>query len=237
MKVSNWFVRAKCTAIAVATMMVCLLVVGFTAEQVLRIRLTQRETHELEVKAGFLAIMLATKGEPALHDGKLLFGTTVADSNDKLVDDFARQLDGSSVAIYRGDMLVAGSPLRDGRRPLGTKLPAGPARDSVLVLGEPYTGVSNVDGEDRFTSLQPIRDHDGHVVGALAFGNDLSTFTDAINALVWPCVVTAIAAHLAAALQIFLFTRRIPWDGRERRRPRPSHPFPAPREGMGPGAV
>ena len=206
----GWSIGTKFIVMAMAMLLGCLSLVGVTAERTLRAALTQAGAHDLGVKAGLLEALLREKGAPAVRDGKLVFGTTVADGNDALVDQLSGLFDRAAVGIFRDDTRVATTVVKpDGSRLVGVKMAAGPWHDTVYGPGLPYTGLSDVGGVPFFSSFRPIRDGSGQVIGAVALGSPLAAATGAIDAIIWRFGLVAAPVVLVALGAMFWFTRRM----------------------------
>jgi methyl-accepting chemotaxis protein len=186
-------IRTKVTALVILSLVFCLLLVGAAAEQVLRAQLSARGIHELAVRADLLDEAIRGKGAASLEDGKLRFGATIVNGNDALVDALAARLDGGALSFYAADARVAAVAV-DGRRVVGARMPPGPVHDSVFGRGERFVGLRQAEGTIFVSAVLPIRDADGRIVGAAAFGQPLAAFTGEIDALLWPCAGVAGAA-------------------------------------------
>jgi methyl-accepting chemotaxis protein len=210
MRLSNWSIRIKISAMAIGTLVLCLGAVGLAADHVLRERLTERGIAALKVKAGLLSEVLRARGEPSIQDGKLMFGPVVIDGNDTLMEHLMPLLGGSSLSMFKGAIGVAtGTRLADGTHPTGVPMSAAAARDALFGRGQPYGGVAPVQGRLFFSYYEPVRDRSGAVIGAIRTGGPLSEFTSVVDDLLWNCAIWAVAATALCAAAILLFTRGI----------------------------
>jgi methyl-accepting chemotaxis protein len=209
MRIFRWSIGVKLLVMAIGMMLGCLGVVGAVANHVLSERLTGSETAALNMKVDLLNKFLLDKGTPAIQDGHLVIGTTVADGNDALVDELSSLLGGAGVGIFNGDVRVATSSRKpDGSRAVGLKMDPAP-REAIYGRRERYTGQINVGGIQFFSAVLPIRDSAGRVIGALAGGSSLNARDETIAATFWNCALASLPVVVIAAVLLLLFTRRI----------------------------
>jgi methyl-accepting chemotaxis protein len=209
MRISRWSIGAKLLVLAIGMMLGCLGVVGAVANHVLSGRLTDSEAQALSTKLDTLDKLLLARGAPAIQDGHLVFGTTVVDGNDALIDELSSMVGNGGVGIFNGDIRVATTARKpDGTKAVGLKLDPAP-REALLGRGESYAGQVNVGGVPYYSALRPIRDGSGRIIGALASGTSLSARDDTIAATFWSCALASLPAVLVAAGLLWLFTRRI----------------------------
>jgi methyl-accepting chemotaxis protein len=103
-------------------------------------------------------------------DGRLMLGERTADGLDALIEDVAR-ITHDQVTVFAGDTRTATTIRRpDGSRSIGTRLAAGPARDTVIGHGQAYRGVTNVLGVAYFAAYEPLRDAAGRQTGVVFVG-------------------------------------------------------------------
>jgi methyl-accepting chemotaxis protein len=103
-------------------------------------------------------------------DGRLMLGERTADGLDALVEDVAR-ITHDQVTVFAGDTRTATTVRRpDGSRPVGTRLAAGPARDTVIGRGQAYRAVTNILGVAYFTAYEPLLDAAGRQLGIVFVG-------------------------------------------------------------------
>jgi Single cache domain 3 len=110
------------------------------------VRLTGSEAKALNLKVDVITKNLLAKDAPAIQDGHLVIGTTVADGNGALVDELSSLLGDARVGIFNGDVRVATSARKpDDTRAVGPKLDPAP-REAIYSRGQRYTGQINVGG-------------------------------------------------------------------------------------------
>ena len=210
MNVLSWPIRAKTTAITIGALICLFIMVGGTADHLLRSRLTESGQQRLRVDTDILAEVVRVMGDPAIRDGRLMFGATLADGNDSLVDRLTVLADGAKVVLYKDDVRIASAIQKpDGTRVVGQKVPPSPLHDAVFSRGEPFVGVSVVGTTPYIAAMSPIKDGAGHLLGALGIGRPLSDFTGAIDSVVMTCMFEAFAGLILAAGAVFVSTRRI----------------------------
>jgi methyl-accepting chemotaxis protein len=209
MKFLRWSIGTKFLATSIGILVACLVIVGMLTDHVLRTRLTDSGRQQISVSIGILYQFMLEKGEPAIHDGKLVFGTTVIDGNDALADEIAT-LFAAGPAFFNGETRVLTTARKaDGTRAVGLKLPPGDARDAVFGRAEHYAGLVVVAGVPYFSALLPIKNAAGQMIGAMALGRPLKSVNDTMDAIIWRSVLTSLPVVAVAAGLVFLFTRRL----------------------------
>jgi methyl-accepting chemotaxis protein len=209
MNLFRWSIGTKFLTISIGILVACLMIVGGVTDHVLRDRLMESGRNQIGVKIGILAQFMLDKGEPAIRDGKLTFGTTVVDNNDALADDVAT-LFSAGPGFFNGEIRVATTAIKaDGSRAVGMKLPPGDARDAVFGRGEKYVGLVMVSGTPFFSALWPIKNASGQMIGAMALGTPLKSVNDTMDAILWQASLACLPILAVAAGLVFLFTRRL----------------------------
>ncbi|HLJ06341.1 MAG TPA: cache domain-containing protein [Acetobacteraceae bacterium] len=106
----------------------------------------------------------------ATSDGALLLGTAKLNGRNDVVD-AVKDVSGASATIFLGDTRIATNVRNaDGSRGVGTKLAAGPARDSVIRDGHAYTGFTNILGQPYLATYEPIVSAEKQTIGILFVG-------------------------------------------------------------------
>jgi methyl-accepting chemotaxis protein len=82
-------------------------------------------------------------------------------------------------------------------------------RAALLVRGERYTGLLNVAGIPFLSAMRPIRDANGHLIGALASGTTMQDRDETVAATFWDCALASLPVVAVAAFLLLLFTRRL----------------------------
>ncbi|HET6308590.1 MAG TPA: cache domain-containing protein, partial [Rhodopila sp.] len=209
MRVLRGSIDVKLLVLGIGMMVGCLGVVGAVADYVLTQRLTERETAVLDRGVNLLDRYLLSKGTPSIQNGHLMIGATIVDGNDALVDELSSLMDGAGIGIYNGDIRVATSARKlDGTRAVGQRMDPVP-RETIYGRGQRYTGRIQVGGVQFFSTLLPIRDSAGHVIGTLAGGSAMTARDKTIAAIFWDCTMTSLPVVAVAAFLLLLFTRRI----------------------------
>jgi methyl-accepting chemotaxis protein len=131
--------------------MVLLIIVAISASTFLAIRTAERALFaqgqaQLDANMRVGWEILTAKGAPHIDDGRLKFGTYVANGDAEIVDK-VKALVGGTATIFMGDTRVATNVMKpDGTRAVGTKLAPGPARDAVFEQHRPYRGEAVIVG-------------------------------------------------------------------------------------------
>jgi len=141
------------------------------------------------------APVLGTDGEVA---GAVLAGHLF--NNDFTLVDRIQAVAGVDTAtIFFGDLRVSTNVREDGERAIGTRVSQA-VFDTVLTLGEPFTGIAYVVNEWFITRYVPLRNYLGEVVGSLYVGARRATFIELQHTLRSRIMLVALAAIVPAAL-------------------------------------
>ncbi|WP_198379352.1 methyl-accepting chemotaxis protein [Roseomonas sp. KE2513] len=136
-------------------------------------------------------------------DGKLFLGGQPLSGRDDLVDKIGR-MTGGVATIFAGDTRVATNVRGpDGRRAVGTRLGAGPAREAVIGRGETYQGTAEILGAPYLTIYEPIKDVAGQPAGILFVGVPLTNLQGAVTRMV--------REGLLAGLLVILVVGTVRW--------------------------
>ena len=162
--------------------------------------ITRQVNHSLtsRIKA-FNHLIEKDGGRIAIADGKLQVDGVVLDGNNALTEKM-KDLFGGEATIFRGDVRVATTIMKDdGSRAVGTKL-QGPAREAVMDRAVPYLGEAKILGVPHFASYLPLKDGGGNVIGALFVGEKKSEYLAIFDKL--KLLTLALSALLAGALSL-----------------------------------
>jgi two-component system NtrC family sensor kinase len=141
------------------------------------------------------APILGTDGEVA---GAVLAGHLF--NNDFTLVDRIRAVAGVDTAtIFFGDLRVSTNVREDGERAIGTRVSQA-VFDTVLVRGEPFTGIAYVVNEWFITRYVPLLDHQGEVVGSLYVGARRATFLELQRTLQSRIALVSLVAIVPVAL-------------------------------------
>ena len=99
-------------------------------------------------------------------------GDKVVNGNIALLESLRKQTDSDPALLLRsGDEFVRSATLlktKDGKSTEGTPIPSGSPEHKALLAGKTYAGVVKRSGKYYVSAIEPIKDGDGKVVGALA---------------------------------------------------------------------
>ncbi len=164
MKIRNKTVLYGAVSVAVSVVVTTLVILSL-----MRTELTRQAIEYQNAKLRMLHELLGQKGEPTVVDGKLQFGSYVANRNNEVVDKLAA-LAGGTATIFLGDTRIATNVLKDdGSRAVGTPL-LGPPRDYTIDQGKPFRGEAEILGVPYFTAYDPLLDAQGRTIGVLYVG-------------------------------------------------------------------
>ena len=177
MKTINRYILAS----SLAAILTVTLFGGYSLNQY-RANEVQEEHEKLEACIRTFWELLSHKGTDfRVMDGKLLVGNYPVNGNFELPDR-VQYIFGGVATIFMGDVRVTTNVLdAEGKRAVGTRL-AGPAYDAVFKQGQPYRGMATILGVPYLTAYDPIRDHNGEVIGVLFVGVKESEFLARVSA-------------------------------------------------------
>jgi methyl-accepting chemotaxis protein len=151
--------------------------------------------------------VLRAAGPLHLDGDKLKAGGTVLDGDTEIVDRIAT-LTGAGATVFSGGLRVASSfKTGDGRRTLGSRLPAGPIADAVLKQGKPYRGEAEFQKQPYLVAYDPILGSDGRAIGALFVGAPKAGFVSMLDVLVQGGLALGGLAALIVAASSFMVMR------------------------------
>jgi methyl-accepting chemotaxis protein len=209
-----WWRRSRAARILVVTAAVF---IAFAAALLLVVRrdVAQTVTGEMSERVATAAKVMRgatdAAGAPRLtRDGKLVFGTTVADGNDGLVDR-VKELTGAEAVVYRvaagKTAAVATTFIRDDKRVLGVALRGAPL--ASFEADHDFDGVTSLDGRPYVAHYALIRNDLGQAVAVLFDGIPLDAVNDAVSRAFLSIAVTAGGAILAVLLALWFIVRPV----------------------------
>jgi two-component system NtrC family sensor kinase len=156
---------------------------------------------------------LALTGVYPVRDNDRMLGAVVATylfNNDFTLVDHIKDVAGiDTVTVFFGDLRVSTNVMTDeGERAVGTRVSQA-VREVVLERGEDYVGRAYVVNEWFVTRYEPLRDHQGQIVGSLYVGTRESAFLGLVQvfnerlvliALVPGCLAALISVPIARAI-------------------------------------
>ncbi len=153
-----------------------------------------------EGTAGLALVSVA----PVITEGGQVIGTVLVGhlfNNDFTLVDRIKEVAGVDTAtIFLGDQRVSTNVLDEtGNRAIGTRL-AQEVYDVVLSRGEEFTGLAYVVNQWYITRYQPLRDHQGQIVGILYVGTKQASFLRLVDSLRRQFLLIAAASVLLAIL-------------------------------------
>lgn len=152
-------------------------------------------------------VLRAQGSEFSIHDGKLFAGSNSLNDNDKVVDHI-QELVGGTATVFLDDLRIATNVKKpDGNRAVGTRLAAGPARDSVLGQHRSYSGTAEILGQPYYTRYDPILDASGKAIGILFVGLPQNDFMKIVDSLTGNIALLSAFVTLVLALPLFLAIR------------------------------
>ncbi|HEX3464801.1 MAG TPA: methyl-accepting chemotaxis protein, partial [Candidatus Elarobacter sp.] len=158
-----------------------------------------------EVMRGFAA----ANGEAHLtRDGKLAFGTVIANGDGTLVDR-VKQVTGADAAVYQitgsKAVAIASTLTRNDNRVLGEEL-TGPAREAFQKERD-FAGVSTVEGRAYVNHYAIVHDNLGDTIAILYDGIPRDAVDAAVARAFYSVLVTALAAIVAVLLALWFIVR------------------------------
>jgi len=144
-----------------------------------------------------------------MTDGRLMLGDIVLDGDNDVLDAVVGAV-GGVATIFKGDLRVATTLVKDGQRAVGTRLAAGPAYDTVLKDGYRYNGEVDILGQRYMAVYEPIADDaTGNPIGALFVGVPSSEFQAVSRAVASIALAIGAVAALVLSVLAFVLSRRM----------------------------
>ncbi|MCL4535444.1 MAG: methyl-accepting chemotaxis protein [Bacteroidetes bacterium] len=164
-------------------------------------------TGEVVSASNLLRYLAEQKGDPAIVEGKMSFGSWTANGDFSVVD-LVKEKTGAEATIFQlidGKLIRVATTVRkdDGTRGVGTEL-VGPAA-AAFGRGESYTGINPILGHDHITRYDLLRDKNGRAIGFLFTGVPLTS----LQSVTWKIVVAVLvsaAVVLVLGLGMLFFT-------------------------------
>jgi two-component system NtrC family sensor kinase len=150
---------------------------------------------------------------PVLSDGGEVLGVVMVGhlfNGDFTIVDRIKEVAGvDTVTIFFGDLRVSTNVLDlEGKRAVGTRV-SQEVRDVVLVQGVGFTGPAYVVNENFITRYEPLRDHDGQIVGILYVGARQASFQRLVNEFDARILMIALGSTLLAVMIAVPISRSI----------------------------
>jgi methyl-accepting chemotaxis protein len=170
-----------------------------------------QQTREDVIHAGnFHRYLVDQKGVASIVDGKLVFGTWVANGDFSVVD-AVKGKTGAEATLFQlidGKLIRVATTvkkLEDGTRGVGTEL-IGPAA-AAFARGESYTGVNPILGRDHMAVYDLFRDSSGKPIGFVLTAQPLSS-VDAVSGKIMRVVlITALVGLVGTLALLFAVVR------------------------------
>lgn len=147
-------------------------------------------TPSVAIVAGTVVPFTIRASQPITHEGRLLGTLSIGTS---LVAppylDWLKKLSGMDATIFKGDMRVMTTILKDNKRAIGTKLQSPEIVEAVLGRGELVFAQNNILGVEYKSAYWPVKAADGSIAGMWFVGMPLNTLRhlekEAILTAVW----------------------------------------------------
>jgi two-component system NtrC family sensor kinase len=150
---------------------------------------------------------------PVLDEGGAVIGAVVVGhlfNNDFTIVDRIKEVAGvDTVTIFFGDLRVSTNVLDlEGERAVGTRV-SQEVRDVVLIQGVGFTGPAYVVNENFITRYEPLRDHEGQIVGILYVGARQASFEELVYEFDARILMIALGSTLLAVMIAVPISRSI----------------------------
>jgi len=150
---------------------------------------------------------------PVLDEGGVVVGAVVVGhlfNNDFTIVDRIKEVAGvDTVTIFFGDLRVSTNVLDlQGKRAVGTRV-SQEVRDVVLIEGVGFTGPAYVVNENFITRYEPLRDHEGQIVGILYVGARQASFEELVYEFDARILMIALGSTLLAVMIAVPISRSI----------------------------
>jgi two-component system NtrC family sensor kinase len=163
-------------------------------------------------REGTAGLTLAAVAPVLSDDGAVLGAVMVGHlfNNDFTIVDRIKEVAGvDTVTIFFGDLRVSTNVLDlEGERAVGTRV-SQQVRDALLIEGVGFTGPAYVVNEDFITRYEPLRDHEGRVVGILYVGARQASFQRLVNEFDARILMIALGSTLLAVMIAVPISRSI----------------------------
>ena len=199
---------SRLTLIGVVSIFAAVAVSLWTSVNVIETELYRRAQADLSINIKLLDSILSGYGAPSRKGDQLYFGSTLINDNFDPVDR-VKAVAGGTATIFLDDRRISTNVRKpDGSRAVGTRLAAGPARESVLDRHQTYRGEADILGETYLTIYEPILDGDT-VLGIAYVGVKKAEFFSVLQSLVTTNLLWGTGAIAIAGLAMFYLVRRI----------------------------
>jgi len=148
-------------------------------------------------------------GYPVYQDGKLVGTVTTGidlSSSNAFVDEIKKVL-GTECTIFYGDVRVATTIEREGKRAIGTRMDNPQVLDAVLQKGGRFLNINTILGKDYTTAYWPLTGADGKIAGMLFIGRDRASIAATERTILYSTLTASSAVSLVVLLVGF-FTAR-----------------------------
>jgi methyl-accepting chemotaxis protein len=201
-------IRTKSIVFGLTAVIVSIAVTAIAVLILMRGEMVRLATVYQDATMKVLHELLRSKGEPKIVDGKLTFGSYIANGDNEVVDKLAA-ISGGTATIFQGDMRVATNVTKeDGSRAVGTPL-IGVAKAMVVDRGQAYRGEAEILGVPYFTAYDPLLDSERRPIGVLYVGVKQEEFFRSFRHLVIIVACSAAAMALLFGLLIMFGTNRV----------------------------
>ncbi|HEV3088292.1 MAG TPA: methyl-accepting chemotaxis protein [Candidatus Elarobacter sp.] len=208
----GWWRRSRALQILIVTTAVFL---AFAAVLLFVVRRDIAQTIETEMRArvatGALVMrgFTAAEGEAAVtRDGKLVFGKTLANGDNSLVD-HVKEVSGADATIFQ---VIGGKPIRvattltqNDKRIVGTEL-VGPAR-AAFDKDQDFDGISPILGRAYLNHYAILHDNQGTTIGILYDGIPLDAVGAAVSRSFVSIFLSAVGAIVVVLVLLWLIVR------------------------------
>ena len=198
-------------ALSLATLLVAFTIFCVWGVLVLREQETASIQTRLERDLALLDSVTAQHGSAwSVNDqGQLLRGTTSLNGRNDLVD-IVSSGTGGVATIFLGDQRIATSVVNpQGQRAVGTRIAAGPARETAFERGQQFSGSNLILGVEHLTVYRPIRDAAGRQVGVQFVGQPMTEVHAGSSALASRAMLAGAGVVLVSGLLVWWLLGRI----------------------------
>jgi methyl-accepting chemotaxis protein len=167
---------------------------------------------EVQHAQNLLHHLVKQKGQPSIVDGKLLFGTWVANDDHSVVDTVL-DVTGATATLFQvkdgvPTRVTTNVPKPDGSgRAVGTVL-AGPAKEA-FDRGQSYAGTVPILGVNYVTRYDPIRDASGKPIGVVYTGVPLTAIQQVRDEIMRGVLLASAFGVILGMVLIFAVTRPV----------------------------
>jgi methyl-accepting chemotaxis protein len=129
-------------------------------------------------------------------------------SSEAFVDEIKSKY-GMECTIFQGDLRIATTILKDGKRAVDTKMDNPLVIETVLKKGDIFLDISSVMGKNYDACYWPMKDMDGKIVGMFFVGKERNLIEQTLNSTILPTLLVTVIIGLVMVVISFFQVRKL----------------------------